>query len=200
MKGAFWEARYKSIAVLDEEALLATCAYIDLNPVAAGIAELPERSKHTSIKQRVAHAAKQGRLADLKAARVGSVAGSQAAKGLEQDHWLIPIEDRRQLPGRANQKVRPGMVGSMSLGSYLLLVEYTGRLFRFGKANINAGVRDVFDRLGTSVEFWNDRVQKMLRSFALRGHVFATQGDTMQELTERRGHRVSNLCPQVALK
>jgi hypothetical protein len=27
-KGTFWEARYKSIAILDEEALLATCAYI----------------------------------------------------------------------------------------------------------------------------------------------------------------------------
>ena len=29
-KGTFWESRYKSIAILDEEALLATCAYIDL--------------------------------------------------------------------------------------------------------------------------------------------------------------------------
>jgi len=31
--GAFWEGRFKSIAVLDEESLLATAAYIDLNPV-----------------------------------------------------------------------------------------------------------------------------------------------------------------------
>ena len=35
--GAFWEGRFKSIAVLDEESLLATAAYIDLNPVAAGL-------------------------------------------------------------------------------------------------------------------------------------------------------------------
>ncbi len=41
-KGTFWEARYKSIAILDEQALLATCAYIDLNPFAAGIATTPE--------------------------------------------------------------------------------------------------------------------------------------------------------------
>ena len=34
-KGTFWENRFKSIAILDEEALLATCATIDLNPVAA---------------------------------------------------------------------------------------------------------------------------------------------------------------------
>ena len=38
-KGTFWESRYKSIAILDEQALLAACAYIDLNPVAAGNAE-----------------------------------------------------------------------------------------------------------------------------------------------------------------
>ena len=35
--GAFWQSRYKSIAILDTNALLATCAYVDLNPVAAGI-------------------------------------------------------------------------------------------------------------------------------------------------------------------
>ena len=35
-RGTFWESRYKSVAILDDEALLATCAYIDLNPVAAG--------------------------------------------------------------------------------------------------------------------------------------------------------------------
>ena len=43
-RGAFFEGRFKSVAILDEESLLATCAYIDLNPVAAGIAEVPEAS------------------------------------------------------------------------------------------------------------------------------------------------------------
>ena len=38
-RGAFFEGRFKSVAILDEESLLATCAYIDLNPVAAGIVE-----------------------------------------------------------------------------------------------------------------------------------------------------------------
>ena len=56
-KGTFWEGRYKSIAILDTEALLATCVYIDLNVVAAGKAATPETSRHTSIRQRVRHAA-----------------------------------------------------------------------------------------------------------------------------------------------
>ena len=48
-KGAFFEGRFKSVAILDDESLLATCAYIDLNPVAAGITKVPESSPHTSI-------------------------------------------------------------------------------------------------------------------------------------------------------
>src|SRR4029077_7177002 len=96
-RGAFFEGRFKSVAILDEEALLATCAYIDLNPVAAGIADVPEASAHTSIKERVDHGQAQGRTEDLKAARAGSGAGTTAAAGLEEGHWLCPIEDRRRL-------------------------------------------------------------------------------------------------------
>ena len=40
-RGAFFEGRFKSVAILDDESLLATCAYIDLNPLAAGIVEGP---------------------------------------------------------------------------------------------------------------------------------------------------------------
>ena len=48
-RGAFFEQRFKSGGVLDEEALLTICADIDLNPVAAGIVEVPEASPHTSV-------------------------------------------------------------------------------------------------------------------------------------------------------
>ncbi len=82
--GAFFEGRFKCVAILDDESLLATCAYIDLNPVAAGITEVPESSKYTSIKQWVEHVQQQDRVGDLQAARDGSVAGCRAAAGLEE--------------------------------------------------------------------------------------------------------------------
>ena len=47
-----WESRYKSQALLSQEALLYCMAYVDLNPIRAGMSQTPESSDHTSIKER----------------------------------------------------------------------------------------------------------------------------------------------------
>ena len=196
-QGAFWQARYKSIAVLDTEALLATCAYIDLNPVAAGIVKEPENSDYTSIKTRVDHVGRKGKTELLKAARQGSVAASRAAGNLEDDLWLVPIEDRRSHTNAAPASAREGMVETFSLGSYLLLVDFTGRLCRNGKAQMSKGIKEVFERIGIRGDRWVDQIKKMLSSRDLRGTFFASDQDTIKALATKRGCRMVNLCPQV---
>lgn len=55
--GRFWEGRFKSQALLDERAALAAMAYVDLNPVRAGMAATPEEPDYTSIQERLRGAA-----------------------------------------------------------------------------------------------------------------------------------------------
>jgi hypothetical protein len=176
----------------DKKSLLAISAYIDLNPVAAGLAEVPEASPHTSIKTRAEHVEAQGQTDQLKAATGGSVAGSLAAAGLEESLWLCPIEDRRRLDSS-----REGMLEGFPLGSYLLLVDYTGRLFREGKATISAELAGILVRLGCDAQSWRARLEK-LRSGRLFGRFLTASRQKLQELASRlKVRRVVNLagCP-----
>ena len=189
-KGTFWESRYKSIAILDEEALLATCAYIDLNPVAAGIAATPEKSPHTSVKQRVEHAKESGAIRNVRQAAGKSVAGARIEGDFEQTHWLCPLqESKRDAKGR-----REGMLPGLSLASYLELVDWTARLWRQGKARMSVEVAGIMQRLGTSAEFWEARMKKLLGKSRPMGSYFATSRQKLVEIAARRGvHHVDNM-------
>jgi len=55
-KGRFWEGRYKCQRLCDTRAVLAAMAYVDLNPIRAGMTTRLEDSDHTSAQQRIDHA------------------------------------------------------------------------------------------------------------------------------------------------
>jgi hypothetical protein len=101
--GRYWEGRYKSQALLDEKALAACMAYVDLNPVRAGLAEIPEQSEYTSIKAR-ANPIKQN---------PDSTEESNAPSG------LLPFA------GYPRQDMPKGL--PFRLKDYLELVDWTGR-------------------------------------------------------------------------
>ena len=65
-KGRFWEGRFKSQVLCNDQAILAAMVYVDLNPIRARMTASLLTSNHTSIQQR------------LKSARLDSVSLKQA--------------------------------------------------------------------------------------------------------------------------
>ena len=131
--GAFWEGRFRSVAILDDEALLAVAAYIDLNPFAAGAAPTPEAAEHTSLRERLDHARAIGAEASLH--------GDPTARTDDPRHdevWLSPTNDRGDRKGRA------GLAAGYTLASHLSLVDAAARLDRDGKARLPREAASIF--------------------------------------------------------
>ncbi|PHS15703.1 MAG: transposase [Kangiella sp.] len=73
VKGRFWESRFTSVALLDESAVLSCMAYVDLNPIRAGMVEELQLSLHTSVKKRLDNLSVKPELLTLS---IQSMAGS----------------------------------------------------------------------------------------------------------------------------
>jgi len=104
--GRFWEGRFKSQALLDEAAIAACMAYVDLNPIRANIADTPESSEHTSVKLRCEQA-KQSQQPNTLMPFVGNPREIMP-KGLpfELSDYLQLIE----LTGRCIREDKPGFI------------------------------------------------------------------------------------------
>lgn len=139
--GHFWEARFKSQALLTEEALLSCMAYVDLNPVRANMATTPETSDYTSIKERLAPCFN---LADAIA--------EQAQQGYLR-HFEQALKPLLHFEGAVTEQAQHGIL--FSLRDYLELVDYTGRVLRPNKRGAIAGsLPPILQRLGLDRDQW----------------------------------------------
>ena len=124
--GRFWEGRFKSQALLDEKALAACLAYVDLNPIRAKLAKTPEGSDYTSIKIRIQQAMR-----------------AQA----KQPKQLLPFIGN---PKENSPKGLP-----FRLQDYLELVDWTGRAIRDDKRGaIPEHLPPILARLQIDPRYW----------------------------------------------
>ncbi|QDP02638.1 transposase [Thalassotalea sp. PS06] len=90
--GRFWEGRFISQALLDESALIACMAYVDLNPVRAGISDKPSNSEYTSIKRRVKAALNRSSIKPLLPFKGQLGSNSETYLPLRMDDYIDLLE------------------------------------------------------------------------------------------------------------
>ena len=123
--------RFKSQALLDEKALAACMAYVDLNPIRARMADSPEESDYTSIKQRIKQVLKT----------------QQPYKPEQQPDDLFPFA------GNPRKDMPDGL--PFNLGDYLELVDWSGRIMREDKKGyIPEHLPTILQRLDMDARHW----------------------------------------------
>ncbi len=117
-------SRFKSQALLDEQALAACMAYVDLNPIPARMAKTPEQSDLTSIKRRI----------------------KQALKVKQPNHTEQQVKSLLTFAGNPGNDMPKGL--PFQLTDYLELVDWSGRILREDKkGTIDKKLPDILQRL-----------------------------------------------------
>ena len=169
--GRFWEGRFKSQALLDESALIAAMAYVDLNPIRAAMAETPEASDYTAIQQRIVE--QNPEIASRKSNAIEKLPEDlQAAIGK-----LTPFVDQTQDD--------PERAIPYDIKDYLELVDWSGRAVVEGKrGSIPENLPPILDRLKIDPAAY---LKFINRSDKTRFGNFIGPIEAMRSLAERFG-------------
>ncbi|MGK7294744.1 MAG: transposase [Candidatus Wenzhouxiangella sp. M2_3B_020] len=156
--GHFWQARFSSQALLDEAAVLTAMAYVDLNPIRAGIAETPEASDFTSIQQRITEwRARKARKSDRPPKQPESI--DETANLSEIIVGLLGFAED-------GEESADGSIPH-STADYLELVDWSGRAIVDGKKGaIPEGLPPILERLSMRPEQYLAYVRKPKFGFA----------------------------------
>ena len=158
VSGHFWQSRFTSQALLDEAAVLTAMAYVDLNPIRAGIAETPEASDFTSIQQRIAAWRTKSTSASAPGRKTCEKPTDKANLGEEIVRLLEFVDDNDQ----SAEKTIP-----YSATDYLELVDWSGRAIIEGKkGSIPDHLPPILKRLNMRPEQYLTYIKKPKFGFA----------------------------------
>ena len=139
--GKFWESRFTSQALKSEEALLSCMAYVDLNPVRAGIADTPETSNHTSIRERLHPEFDLQKAIDSQ---------SQCSDLLD---FKAPLKPLLPFENRMVNTPQKGIL--FNFEESLTLIDWTGRIIRSDKrGHIDRTLPPILERLQITLDQW----------------------------------------------
>jgi hypothetical protein len=145
--GHFWESRFKSYPLDTEEAVLSCMAYVDLNPIRAAIADTPETSDHTSIKERT-----------QPSFNLAEAIQSQVEQQALQD-FCVPLKPLLGFEGVIRNGFQRGIL--FGFADYLELVDCTGRISRCDKRGaIDEKALPILERLNLDPGRWCERATR----------------------------------------
>ncbi len=147
--GRFWEGRFKSQALLDEGALLSAMAYVDLNPIRAKIANIPEESEFTSIYERIKEMSKSLKMKP-----------TQEMDEAKQPSKLMAFANGKNQDSIDEPKI------DFRVSDYLTLIDTTGRILRNDKrGSISENLSPILFRLNLTARGWLEMVKDLEKGF-----------------------------------
>ena len=183
--GKFWQARYRAVRLLDETAILACAAYVDLNPIRAAMAETIETSEFTSAQQRAIELreASNEQVSSCEALNTAPKAIVRSLSPLSIDELKDDIGACCHTAGfRSSDK---GFL-PMSVASYLELLDWTARQSRPDKGGATpASAAPIFERLGIDAEVWCE----LTRDFGKLFSTVAGKPKVIEQTRSRTRHQ-----------
>ncbi|MBL1261269.1 MAG: hypothetical protein COB33_012130 [Thiotrichaceae bacterium] len=160
--GRFWEGRFKSQALLDDAALIACMAYVDLNLIRAKMADTPETSAHTSIKKRI----------------------QKAQTAHSPNHSKQQVKTLLPFAGNPRKEMPKGL--PFRLTDYIELVDISGRIIRKDKRGaIDPQLSPILERLNIETKHW----EYLINNFESQFKSFVGTAFKLKQVCQSLGYK-----------